>query len=171
MKRIAQNFQTLFILFGTGLLPKASAGAFEFTDVSTSAGIVHTYDQSPSNFEAIDREFPHFTGGAVAEDFDGDGWVDLFVLRGGLEPNLLYMNQGDGTLPMGPAGTPSTTVQTAVLLGTRLPAGETIPEFSPTFWAKSHLVKPTPSLSWWAARQTARDLRASRSTCSPTALP
>ena len=36
-------------------------------------------------------------GGAVAEDFDGDGWVDLFVLRGGEAPSLLYINQMDGT--------------------------------------------------------------------------
>ena len=80
-----------------GFLPSVTLGAFEFTDVSEAAGITQTYNQSPSNFEALEREFPHFTGGAVAEDFDGDGWVDLFVLRGGLEPNLLYLNQGDGT--------------------------------------------------------------------------
>jgi hypothetical protein len=74
-----------------------TAAAFEFTDVSAAAGIVHHYDQDPANLMSMDREYANLTGGAVAEDFDGDGWVDLFVLRGGLEPNLLYMNQGDGT--------------------------------------------------------------------------
>jgi len=55
------------------------------------------FNQDPDNFLSMDREFANMTGGAVAEDFDGDGWVDLFVLRGGIDPNLLYMNQGDGT--------------------------------------------------------------------------
>jgi hypothetical protein len=63
--------------------------AFEFTDVSAAAGIVHSYDQDPANLTSMEREFATLTGGAVAEDFDGDGWVDLFVLRGGLQPNLL----------------------------------------------------------------------------------
>lgn len=85
------------IVLGLSCFGPPTEGALDFTDVSAAAGIVATFDQSPSNFDAVDREFPHFTGGAVAEDFDGDGWVDLFVLRGGLEPNLLYMNQGDGT--------------------------------------------------------------------------
>lgn len=87
----------VMILLGTGWLQPAQVNAFSFTDVSAAAGIIHQYDQDPGNFQAIDREYPHFTGGAVAEDFDGDGWVDLFVLRGGLGPNLLYLNQGDGS--------------------------------------------------------------------------
>lgn len=37
------------------------------------------------------------SGGAVAEDFDGDGWTDLYVLKGGDAPNLMYINQRDGT--------------------------------------------------------------------------
>ena len=40
------------------------------------------FNQDPDNFLSMDREFANMTGGAVAEDFDGDGWVDLFVLRG-----------------------------------------------------------------------------------------
>jgi hypothetical protein len=70
--------------------------AFEFTDVSVVAGITEGYDQAPANFEGLDREYEIVTGGAVAEDFNADGWVDLFVVQGGLGPNLLYMNQQDG---------------------------------------------------------------------------
>jgi len=36
------------------------------------------------------------TGGAAARDYDGDGWVDLYVTR--LDaPDLLFRNRGDGT--------------------------------------------------------------------------
>lgn len=83
------------------LLALTCAGAFEFTDVSTSAGIIHQFDQDPTNLlrtvDPADQEYANMTGGAIAEDFDGDGWVDLFVLRGGRHPNLLYLNQKDGT--------------------------------------------------------------------------
>jgi hypothetical protein len=34
--------------------------------------------------------------GAVAADFDGDGWLDLFVANDG-QPNSLWINGGDGT--------------------------------------------------------------------------
>lgn len=34
--------------------------------------------------------------GVVVEDFDGDGWLDVFVAND-MQPNFLYMNDGDGT--------------------------------------------------------------------------
>ena len=34
--------------------------------------------------------------GVVAADFNGDGWIDIYVANDG-EPNLLWMNQRDGT--------------------------------------------------------------------------
>ena len=35
--------------------------------------------------------------GVVTADFDGDGWIDIYVANDGTE-NILWMNQGDGTL-------------------------------------------------------------------------
>ena len=69
--------------------------AMRFTDVTRQAGITHRHTV-PEPLDAK-LEPKDMVGGAVAEDFDGDGWVDLFVLRGGEAPSLLYMNQGDGT--------------------------------------------------------------------------
>jgi hypothetical protein len=52
-----------------------------FTDVTLKAG--------------IGREFGPALG-AVAADFNGDGWVDLYVANDG-QPNQLWINQHDGT--------------------------------------------------------------------------
>ena len=77
-------------------LPFVLNGAMNFTDVTAEAKILHTHAQSSignfwTNYQA------HMTAGAVAEDFDGDGWIDLYVLKGDDGPNLLYINQRDGT--------------------------------------------------------------------------
>jgi hypothetical protein len=52
-----------------------------FTDVTAAAG--------------LSREFGPAMG-AVAADFNGDGWPDLYVTNDG-QPNQLWMNQRDGT--------------------------------------------------------------------------
>ncbi len=59
-----------------------------FTDVTAAAGLRHEH-------VAVEL-FDHFTGGAAAGDYDGDGWVDLFVTRLAA-PDILYRNQGNGT--------------------------------------------------------------------------
>ena len=66
--------------------------AMRFTDVTLQAGITHRHTV-PEPLEGK-LEPKDMVGGAVAEDFDGDGWVDLFVLRGGAAPSLLYMKPG-----------------------------------------------------------------------------
>ncbi len=66
----------------------AEAAPMQFVDDAAASGI--TFVQS----QAVRK----FSSGAVAEDFDNDGWVDLYVVQGDeLLPSHLYMNQGDGT--------------------------------------------------------------------------
>jgi hypothetical protein len=77
-------------------LPSVAIGSIQFSDTTLSAGIAYYYSQ-PDGTVFGDLGYEWMTGGAVAEDFDGDGWVDLYVLQGGRSTNLLYLNQRDGT--------------------------------------------------------------------------
>lgn len=51
-------------------------------------------DQAGLNF--VEGEETLWSG-VAAGDYDGDGWIDLFITRNGASPNLLYRNKGDGT--------------------------------------------------------------------------
>ena len=64
-----------------GEVPNTGGGSMRFTDVTQEAGI--TFHHIPPEPVFGKMEPADMTGGAVAEDFNGDGWVDLFVLRGG----------------------------------------------------------------------------------------
>src|SRR5438105_10539464 len=64
---------------GNRLFHNKGDGTFE--DVTKAAG--------------LDKEFGHGLG-VVAADFDGDGWIDIYVANDG-DPNQLWMNQRDGT--------------------------------------------------------------------------
>ncbi len=71
-----------------------------FTEVTTNAGIQHHFflpDTNQFHKSNSDLDFVWMTGGFVAEDFDGDGWIDLYALQCGGRTNLMYMNRGDGT--------------------------------------------------------------------------
>ncbi|MDX1390163.1 MAG: CRTAC1 family protein, partial [Acidobacteriota bacterium] len=52
-----------------------------FEDVTTSSGLLAAYGNAL---------------GVIPEDFDGDGWIDIFVANDGND-NQLWMNRGDGT--------------------------------------------------------------------------
>jgi tetratricopeptide (TPR) repeat protein len=80
--------------------PAVAAERPVFVDVAREVGIVHTHhlpvlDSKLSNI----MSWISSVGAAVAAgDYDGDGWIDLYVndSRKG-EPNHLYRNNGDGT--------------------------------------------------------------------------
>ena len=75
--------------------PPPSPPVTLYTDMSAGSGIsfdIRYLDPLSVN----DREIPLLAGGVAAGDYDEDGDVDLFVVRGDLRPNLLYRNFGNG---------------------------------------------------------------------------
>ena len=69
-----------------------------FVDVTRAAGLTYTHGYSRPLVSA-DGSFDerrHFAGGVAAGDYDGDGWIDLYAIRGDIGPNLLLHNLGTG---------------------------------------------------------------------------
>ena len=81
-------------------LPETAAPAptvvtSRFTEVTASSGISFAVAFSHRPEDVFD--VPHFSGGVASGDYDDDGDIDLFVVRGNVGPNLLYRNRGDNT--------------------------------------------------------------------------
>ena len=82
--RAAAGFCGLLMAAAVLVVP-ANSLAQAFREVGRPAGIDHVcYDPN------------RICGGAAFLDYDGDGWEDLYV-TGGLRPDRLYRNRGDGT--------------------------------------------------------------------------
>jgi len=77
------------------LLVAGSAAALPgpFVDVTVGAGVAYEHRDLEVDYDD-DR---HVAGGIACGDYDGDGWLDLFAVRGDIGPNLLFHNRGDGT--------------------------------------------------------------------------
>ncbi len=76
--------------------PASAFAEVIFKNVTATAGL--SYQQADMNNKLMDEVgmLAMMSGGAAAGDFDGDGWVDLYVTRINL-PNQLFRNKGDGT--------------------------------------------------------------------------
>ncbi|MCB0192560.1 MAG: CRTAC1 family protein [Anaerolineae bacterium] len=79
--------------FGSASPAVSFANGLQFSNQTTAANIDLTHTI------ALHRKDDGATmmGGAVAGDFNNDGWQDLFAIGGGLEFDGLFINQGDGT--------------------------------------------------------------------------
>jgi hypothetical protein len=75
--------------------PAHAQSAFVFTDVSASSGLA-SFSHNP-NALAVPGLLEWTMGGLGVADFNGDGWPDIFVPRGGVGTDRLFMNQGNGT--------------------------------------------------------------------------
>lgn len=65
----------------------------QFVDVTTDAGLLYEHGLGDLPFD----DATVVSGGVAVGDYDDDGYLDLFVVRGGLGPTQLWRNLGDGT--------------------------------------------------------------------------
>ncbi len=66
-----------------------------FTDATPGSGL-DAFAHNP-NALSVPGSLEWTTGGFGIADFDGDGWPDIFVPRGGVGTDRMFMNRGDGT--------------------------------------------------------------------------
>lgn len=92
----------LIIMISFGLIGGCSSSnnnnqnnvEIRFTDVTSQAGFNYLHGFATGS----PRDEPQLiSGGVAAGDYDNDGWVDLYVARGTIGPNLLFRNQGNGS--------------------------------------------------------------------------
>ncbi len=101
---VSSVFIFLFIFAASLESQAASDQPLSFTDVTLAAGFDYEHGYLPG--PDWENDWREMAGGVAAGDYDGDGWVDLYVVRGDIGPNLLFRNKGDGTFEEvgGPAG-------------------------------------------------------------------
>lgn len=81
-----ETLKRVLILFFAPFVFYSIAYSQKFTEISKKAGINH-------QFEVFEGSFG---GGACVFDFNNDGFEDVFI-AGGMAPDVLYLNKGDGT--------------------------------------------------------------------------
>lgn len=80
-----------FVIEQTELLSGESTAANWFTDVTASSGLDYQLDKP--NFS---DEYHLMGGGVAVDDFNHDGWLDLFISHS-MQPGKLFTNTGKGT--------------------------------------------------------------------------
>jgi hypothetical protein len=82
--------------FGLGSVRAAHAqSSIAFTDVTVGSGL-EGFTHTPNSL-AVPGFNEWILGAVGVADFDGDGWPDIFVPKGGVGADRLYRNNGNGT--------------------------------------------------------------------------
>jgi len=71
----------------------AAPTTWSFREVSADAGLDYVHGFDSQGLRSIEARI---SGGVASGDVDGDGFIDLYIVRGSLGPNLLFRNRGDG---------------------------------------------------------------------------
>ncbi len=79
------------------LLPHSAHASISFVDVSVAAGVAYSHDIVGDGIDDLAAMSRQIAAGAAAGDYDRDGDLDLYVVRGDAGPNVLFRNEGDGT--------------------------------------------------------------------------
>jgi len=91
---------TIIVFLGFALIGGCSNTAendtgqtLRFKDVTTQVG----FDYEHGYIGGAETQSDLIAGGVAAGDYNNDGWVDIYAMRGDIGPNLLFRNMGDGT--------------------------------------------------------------------------
>jgi enediyne biosynthesis protein E4 len=89
---------------GQGSPSPATTGAIRFEDIANSAGVDFVTNSSPTNYR---NQIETMVAGVALFDYDGDGYLDIYVVNGAAIPSLekegpqyknrLYHNNRDST--------------------------------------------------------------------------
>ncbi len=74
-----------------------ATATWQFSDVTKQAGFNYQHGITVQIRGDLETRKLHISGGVAVGDYDKDGWVDLYVVRGDIGPNLLFRNLGDGS--------------------------------------------------------------------------
>ncbi|MFN0152268.1 MAG: FG-GAP-like repeat-containing protein [bacterium] len=77
----------------SALATPAFADPWDFSYFGPNAGITYSH----GFVEGPISESREFSGGAAVGDYNNDGYLDIYVVRGNIGPNLLYKNKGNAT--------------------------------------------------------------------------
>ncbi len=91
-----RRLSLLFLLLILIYWPASMRADVRFNNAIETAGLAHQQADLSGDFIDAVGSLAMMSGGAAAGDFDGDGWMDLYVTRINL-PNQLFRNKGDGT--------------------------------------------------------------------------
>lgn len=91
-RTIVPVFAVFLVAVFPGVSRPARAQSWQFVDVTAQAGLNYLHGFKNGVVTTARREM----AGVAAADYDNDGWVDLYVTRGDIGPNLLFRNTHDG---------------------------------------------------------------------------
>jgi hypothetical protein len=89
--RTVRSFVSIAPLFAAAA---AASAQIQFTDVTDAAGAAFSHQPRPLGVPGLNE---WTMGGVCVADFNGDGWPDLYALKGGQGSDRFLINNGNGT--------------------------------------------------------------------------
>lgn len=91
------RFRLLFAGLWLAALCTPAHAVWTFSEVAASVGLDYQHGFTGTPATAVQAQAWTMSGGAAAADYDRDGDMDLYAVRGNSGPNLLFRNEGNGT--------------------------------------------------------------------------